>query len=103
PSLKRSVFTECPYCKMTGQVKTTESMSIEVMRLLQLATHREHIVRLEVRVQEDVALYLLNRKRREIAVLEEQSNKQIQVRGVAGVSPEMLDFACYDNNGNEVK
>jgi hypothetical protein len=27
----------------------------------------------------------------------------VAVTGAAGVSPETLDFACYDNNNNEVK
>ncbi|MFZ8444650.1 ribonuclease E/G, partial [Staphylococcus aureus] len=38
PSLKRSVSQDCPHCHNTGQVKTTESMSIDVMRMVQLAT-----------------------------------------------------------------
>ena len=78
-------------------------MSIDVMRLLQLAIHREYISRLEVRVQEEVAHYLLNRKRQDIAKLEEASGKQIQVRGQANVAPEHLEFISFDNNGNEVK
>ncbi len=45
PSLKRSVYQDCPHCRGTGQVKTCESMSIEVMRMLQLAAHREHVQR----------------------------------------------------------
>jgi ribonuclease E len=103
PSLKRSVYQECPHCAGTGHVKTCESMSIEVMRLLQLAIHREYIQRLEVRVQDDVAHYLLNKKRQEIAKLEETSGKQIQVRGQAGAAPEFMEFISYDSNSNEVK
>jgi ribonuclease E len=103
PSLKRSVYQDCPCCGNTGQVKTVESMSIDVMRMLQLAAHREHIHRIQIRVQEDVAGYLLNRKRREIARLEEEGELQVQITGVQTVSPELLEFNCYDNNNNEVK
>jgi len=103
PSLKRSVYQECPHCVGTGHVKTCESMSIEVMRLMQLAAHREYISRLDVRVQDEVAHYLLNRKRQDIARLEESSGKLIQVRGQANVAPEFMEFMSYDNNGNEVK
>src|SRR5262249_10203563 len=60
-SLKRSVYQECPHCMGNGQVKTSESMSIDVMRLLQLAAHREQVARVSVRVTEDVATYLLNK------------------------------------------
>ena len=41
PSLKRSVYEDCPHCTGAGVVKTAESMAIEVMRLLALASHRE--------------------------------------------------------------
>jgi ribonuclease E len=103
PSLKRSVYQDCPCCGNTGQVKTVESMSIDVMRMLQLAAHREHIHRIQIRVQEDVASYLQNRKRKEIARLEEEGDLQVQITGVQAVSPELLEFNCYDNNNSEVK
>src|SRR5262249_15966190 len=77
PSLKRSVYQDCPHCRGTGQVKTCESMSIDVMRMLQLAAHREPVQRIQVRVADDVANYLLNRKRREISGLEEHGDIQV--------------------------
>jgi ribonuclease E len=103
PSLKRSVYQDCQHCRGSGQVKTCESMSIDVMRMMQLAAHRAHVNRIQIRVQEDVANYLLNRKRKEISHLEEAGQIQVHVAGVAGVSPESLEFVCYDNNNNEVK
>ena len=80
PSLKRSVYQDCPYCHGMAQVKTCESMSIEVMRMLQLAAHREHVQHIEIRVAEDVASYLLNKKRREIARLEESGKSRCRSR-----------------------
>jgi ribonuclease E len=103
PSLKRSVYHDCPHCEGTGQVKTCESMSIDVMRMLQLAAHRENIQRIQVRVAEDVAHYLLNKKRKEISQLEEPGRIQITVTGAAGLAPETLEFTCFDNNNSEVK
>ncbi len=103
PSLKRSVYADCPYCRGHGQVKTTESMSLEVMRLLQLAAHRDYIHRVEVRVAQEVANYLQNKKRGEIARLEESGNLAVVVVGKPDMPPETLDLVCYDNNGNEVK
>src|SRR5947209_681766 len=95
PSLKRSVYQDCQHCRGTGQVKTVESMSIEVMRLLQLAVHRVTVARIEVQVHEQVAQYLLNRKRKEIVSLEEQGGKGISVRSAGTtVPPEHLEFLC---------
>jgi ribonuclease E len=103
PSLKRSVYQDCPHCLGTSQVKTCESMSIDVMRLLQLAAHRENIHRIQVRVHEDVANYLLNKKRKEITRLEETGEMHVAITGGAGLPPETLEFVCYDNNNNEVR
>jgi ribonuclease E len=103
PSLKRSVYQDCPYCHGMAQVKTCESMSIDVMRMLQLAAHRDHVHHVEIRVADDVANYLLNKKRGEVARLEEMGNIQVQIRGSTGAPPETLEFTCYDNNNNEVK
>src|SRR5262245_11780200 len=103
PSLKRSVYQDCPHCLGAGQIKTCESMSIDVMRLIQLAAHRPGIHRIQVKVHTDVAHYLLNRKRREIAQLEESGEIQVAVAGAAEVSPEFMEFVCYDNHNNEVK
>lgn len=103
PSLKRSVFEDCPACQGTGQVKTVESMSIEVMRMLQLAGHRSDIARVQIRVAEPVAHYLLNRKRREIAQLEETGKMAVTILGGSCAYPETLEITCHDSNGNEVK
>jgi hypothetical protein len=46
---------------------------------------------------------LLNKKRKEIARLEEAGEIQTVITGQIGVSPETLEFVCYDNNNNEVK
>src|SRR5438132_73336 len=103
PSLKRSVYQDCPHCHGTGQVKTCESMSIDVMRMLQLAAHRENVLRIEARVHEDVANYLLNKKRKEIARLEEAGNLQVIITAAVGVSPETLEFVYYNNNNTAHK
>jgi ribonuclease E len=78
-------------------------MSLEVMRLLQLAACREHVKRIEARVAVDVAGYLQNRKRREMAKLEEVGGITVLITGAHDVPPELLEFVCFDNNGNEVK
>jgi ribonuclease E len=103
PSLKRSVYQDCPHCLSSGQVKTCESMSIDVMRMVQLAAHRENVHRIQIRVAEDVANYLLNKKRKDISRLEESADIQIQVTGLPGVAPETLEFVCLDNNNSEIK
>ena len=103
PSLKRSVYKECPCCSATGVVKTAESMAIEVVRVLMFAAQREGVSRVSVTVAEEVANYLHNKKRREIARLEDQGNMTIQVYGKEEASPEHLAIDCLDAAGREIK
>ena len=76
-----------PGCSGSGVVKTPESMAIDVVRLLILASQRPTIARVTVTVAEDVADYLNNRKRHELARLEEEGEIAIQVIGAGGVAP----------------
>ena len=69
PSLKRSVFKDCPCCGGRSVVKTAESMAIEVVRLLMFARQQRDVARVTVRVNDEVASYLNNKKRRELAEL----------------------------------
>jgi ribonuclease E len=103
PSLRRSVFEDCPSCQGTGHVKTAESMSIEVMRMLQSAANHPDVVRINLTVHSAVAAYLNNRKRRELAVLEQNGGKFITVRGTETVPPQHLVFECLDASGAECK
>ena len=103
PSLKRSVFTDCPGCMGTGVVKTAESMAIEVVRILILASQQAEIARVTVTVNEAVATYLSNRKRRELARLEDEGQMNVQILGKEMAGPEYLTIVCDDAAGREVK
>lgn len=103
PSLKRSVYEDCPCCKGIGLVKTAESMAIEVIRLLLNTINREDVSRIVVEIHEQVADYLNNRKRKDIALYEEQGTVDINIISRTDVSPEHLGFRCLDTGGNEVK
>jgi ribonuclease E len=103
PSLKRSIYEDCSQCSGGGVVKTAESMAIDVMRLLALATHRDEIRRIVISVSPSVASYLNNRKRREIARMEHDCSMTIQIGSQDDAPAEHLVFECFDANANEVR
>ena len=102
PSFKRSVYEDCPCFRGRALVKTAESMSIEVTRLLMLACQQQGAAKVVVRVNENVAAYLNNRKRREIISLEESSGVSIQILGGDSQFPEHLEMDCRDKDGGLV-
>ena len=102
PSLKRSVYGDCPCCSGRGVTKTPESMAIEVVRLLALASQQPKISRVTVRVNDEVATYLNNKKRREITQLEDEAHMNVQILGSEGHFPEHLEIQCRDSDDREV-
>ncbi len=103
PSLKRSVYQDCPGCTGSGVVKTAESMAIEVVRLLISSTQQAEVKKISVTVAEEVATYLNNKKRRELSRLEDENGISVQVYAAEGVSPEHLIIECHDAQGRELK
>ncbi len=102
PSLKRSVYQECPCCHGGGVVKSPESMSLEVFRSLVLASQQPNIARIRVTLAEEVVEYLNNRKRLELATIEKEGNTEIVIKGKDDLWPEHLEIECFDANGKSV-
>ncbi len=103
PSLKRSVYADCPCCSGRGVVKKAESMAIEVVRMLMLACQQPSATRVTVRVNDEVAAYLNNKKRKEITYMEDEGRMAIQILGSEGVFPEHLELDCRDAEGREIE
>mgnify|MGYP006908271520 FL=1 len=65
--------------------------------------NREEVAGISVEIHEQVADYLNNKKRRDIASFEEQGGVNISIISRTDVSPEHLIIRCTDSTGNEVK
>jgi ribonuclease E len=103
PSLRRSIYKDCPCCAGTGLVKTAESVAIEVMRSLITAASRDDVEQITVEVQHEVADYLSNRKRRDINAVEDQAQIQIHIRARADVTPNHLVIECTNGVGHQFR
>lgn len=100
PSLKRSVYEDCPCCQGRAVVKTGESMAIEVVRVLMMACQQPRVARITVRVNDKVAAYLNNRKRKAIMHMEDASSVSVQILGSETLFPEHFECDCRDIEGN---
>ena len=103
PSLKRSVYDDCPCCSGRGQVKTAESMAIEVIRKLMIASRKNEITRVTVTVHETVAAYLNSKKRNEIMDLEEIGDMAVEVLSDDGLYPEHLELEGRNKKGKSLR
>jgi ribonuclease E len=103
PSLKRSVFHDCPCCNGRGVVKSAESMAIEVIRTLMLASYHPDVNQVTIRVNDEVAAYLNNKKRRELSRLEESGNMTVQILATESAFPEFLEMLCRSAEGTSIQ
>jgi ribonuclease E len=96
PSLKKSIYQECTACRAHGMVKTPESMALDVMRKLRIALNDTAVVRVQLAVHPDVALFLQNRKRAELAALENASSKRVIITSDATLPMDEMRFELFD-------
>jgi len=70
PALAETSYITCPRCTGTGHIRSTESAALHILRILEEEAMKENTGALHVQVPIDVATYLLNEKRTDIARIE---------------------------------
>ena len=87
PSIEFSSYQPCPHCRGKGHVPSTETLSAAFLRKLSLATLKIEDDVVSGHVPPDVANYLLNRKRKELASLEEKRHLTITIAADPNLMP----------------
>jgi ribonuclease E len=79
PSLEESSSHVCPMCKGQGTVRDTSSLALSIMRLIEEESHKENSGDVYAVCPVDVATFILNEKRDQLAKIEEHNNIRITV------------------------
>lgn len=103
PSIKRSIYQDCPHCRGSGLVKNPESMTLDIMRLLRVATNHSQVETVEVRVSPQVAFQLSNRKRAALNQMEQQTKRRIVIRADSNMGLDQYQFECLDQRGGSIR
>ncbi|MCH7701343.1 MAG: ribonuclease E/G, partial [Planctomycetes bacterium] len=102
-SIKGTLYRECPHCGGSGHVKALESVTIDAMRTLQMAAHRQDAHRVVLSASPDVAMLMQNQKRAELLALEQATGTAIIIRGEQSYATEEIAFVCEDERGRPLK
>ncbi|MCX8005868.1 MAG: Rne/Rng family ribonuclease, partial [Burkholderiaceae bacterium] len=70
PALSEGTHVTCPRCNGVGVIRDTESSALHILRILQEEAMKENTAAIHAQVPVDVATFLLNEKRIDIAKLE---------------------------------
>ena len=87
PSIEFGSYNPCRYCHGKGLVASTETLAVGFLRKLSIETLKPDITYVKGVVPADVADYLLNKKRKEIAVLEERRGLSVKIEGDPSMAP----------------
>ncbi|HEY3241772.1 MAG TPA: Rne/Rng family ribonuclease [Phycisphaerae bacterium] len=98
-SIRRALYADCPQCHGSGLIKTPETMSLDVMRVVHLAIDRAEVTKVTVVVSPAVASLVQNRRRAALNRLESETNKTIEIRGEPTFTPDQLHCMCEDAVG----
>ncbi len=102
PGVRRAGYRECPCCKGGGAIKSLESMALEIVRLLTLASQEPRASQIVVGVAEEVAVFMNNRKRFQLAQIEKDAKASILLKAVPCAWPEHIDVEIFDDAGKKV-
>jgi len=101
-SLTRNVYQDCQHCRGSGLVKTPESVTLDVMRLIQLAVTKKNIHSIEVSVSGEVAHLLQNRKRKALHKLEAEHRRSISIRTRPEFGLDQIQLTYCDQRGRVI-
>src|SRR6516165_4421802 len=79
PSLGESSHIVCPRCVGIGSIRSIESMTLSVLRLIGEELRKDRTARVIVQVPVDVATFLFNEKREWLRTLEDKSEAELIV------------------------
>jgi ribonuclease E len=101
PSIAESSTRLCGQCNGTGFVKSMETVSIQVIRLLEREAVSGDYDVLKIQTTADVAMHLLNDKRELIQEIEQQNEVQIQVHILPDLASGQFKLFKTNEDGKE--
>jgi len=87
PSIESKSYQICDYCQGRGIVRSVEATSVSFLRQIWLGASKDNVVTVTGVLPGKVADYLLNKKRSELAELEQRYGVSIEIQGDPGLSP----------------
>ena len=79
PSLGESTHIACPRCTGMGTIRSVESLTLAILRLIGEEARKERSARIIVQVPVDVGTYLMNEKRDWLNTISERSSVNVMV------------------------
>lgn len=80
-NINDAIHLECPHCEGRGRVKSVEAMALSFLRKVHAAAAKGQVAEVRGGLPLEVAYFLLNRKKRELAQIENDYEIVVTVKG----------------------
>lgn len=101
PSLGEATQIICPRCSGHGTIRSTESLAVSVIRLLEEEALKEQTGQVNLQAPVDVATYIMNEKRDAIVDIQKITNVKIVVIPNPGMVTPQYEIVRVRNNEQE--
>jgi ribonuclease E len=103
PTAEVSAYIPCPACQGRGRVKKVDTLSVGLLRQISTQAAQGQVQEVRVLAPAEVAHFLLNKKRHDLLILEEEYGLKIVVTGKEGLGPEEILVEYNKREGGEPK
>jgi len=100
PSLGESSQHTCPRCNGLGSVRSVESLSLSILRILEEDAMKEQTAQIIAQLPVDVATYLLNEKREIVSAIEKR--QKVRILLIANSSLEIPNYTIQRQRQDEI-
>ncbi len=102
PSMVEVAFTQCPQCLGQGIIRNIESLSLEVLRLLESQLATINAKDLILKLRPDLANYLANEKRELVFGLEDRYSINLRIEIDAHLEGSGYEILLFDEDGKPI-
>ena len=79
PALHETFFEACPQCEGHGRIRNVDSVALSVLRKVEHTAGKSTCSSVQAHTPSEVATYLLNEKRQDVALIEERTGVHVLV------------------------
>ncbi len=103
PSLSETTTNSCPHCHGTGLIRSKESLSIEIVRILEEDASSGNYRELRVSVSPELAVFMLNQSRKHLTQIEETYGVTIIIKSEHELTISEYSIEKIQHSGNREK
>lgn len=94
-NINDAIHLECPHCEGRGRVKSVEAMALSFLRKVHGAAAKGQISEVRGGLPLEVAYFLLNRKKRELAQIENDYDIVVTIKGKPSFLLNQMELEVY--------